>query len=213
MNLCQSYGLGTLTGVLSMAIIATLGCGAQSSEQGCSNSDASVGANPCAAAGSAMTGGKSSAGGSVATGGLSASGGKSAAGGAPSAGGASTGGTQLCRNDGSGGTLAPGGTTAIGGAASTGGLVSMGGTLAGGGALGTGGSALNTGGVANGGSSGFQTCQLVPQSGCPGQACDLDLNHLDVAGTTCRAITTPGTEQSTCSTLSDCAAGYLCMGT
>jgi hypothetical protein len=148
------------------------------------------------------TAGASSFGGTVATGGLTAAGGTTSAGGSIALGGTKT----------TGGTTALGGTTTAGGALNTGGLTAVAGTSATAGALGTGGTPPSTGGATNGGNSSAPACQLTPQSGCPGGACDLDLTRLDVGGTTCRTVVTAGTDMSPCTAMSDCAAGYLCLG-
>jgi cysteine-rich repeat protein len=52
-------------------------------------------------------------------------------------------------------------------------------------------------------------CGVIPQTGCSAsQACDF----IDSAGTTgCRAITTSGTADSTCTTDTQCAAGFTCV--
>lgn len=56
-----------------------------------------------------------------------------------------------------------------------------------------------------------QPCSILPQCGCGGgKACDLDTS--DNNGTACRSVTMPGTETSTCNSLSQCAAGYICLG-
>jgi hypothetical protein len=56
-----------------------------------------------------------------------------------------------------------------------------------------------------------QPCTLFPQCGCtPPLTCDIDFT--DLMGTSCRGITTPGTETSACTTFTDCAAGYVCAG-
>ncbi|HET6611577.1 MAG TPA: hypothetical protein VFG83_06300 [Kofleriaceae bacterium] len=60
----------------------------------------------------------------------------------------------------------------------------------------------------------FEECDVLEQSGCKsGLACDLDLEHLDVGGTTCRGVKNPGTEQASCTAQTDCAGGYSCFST
>lgn len=55
-------------------------------------------------------------------------------------------------------------------------------------------------------------CTLVSQTGCTvGLACDLDQAKLATAGTYCRAINTAGTEPSTCTGPTRCAAGLMCI--
>jgi hypothetical protein len=55
-------------------------------------------------------------------------------------------------------------------------------------------------------------CTLVPQTGCQaGQACDLDDTELATAGTLCRNAGI-GSDTSTCTTNTQCAAGYTCLG-
>jgi hypothetical protein len=54
-----------------------------------------------------------------------------------------------------------------------------------------------------------QPCSLAPQCGCTAPlTCDIDFT--DLMGTACRAVNVPGTETSTCTTFSECAAGYVC---
>lgn len=59
-------------------------------------------------------------------------------------------------------------------------------------------------------------CDLFPQCGCNAQAgevCDLDFTMLSAEGiTTCRSVTVPGTESSTCTVSTGCAGGYVCVG-
>ena len=56
-----------------------------------------------------------------------------------------------------------------------------------------------------------QPCSLAPQCGCASPlTCDIDFT--DLMGTSCRAVNVPGTETSTCTTFSECAAGYVCAG-
>ena len=56
-----------------------------------------------------------------------------------------------------------------------------------------------------------QPCSLAPQCGCTSPlTCDIDFT--DLMGTACRAVNVPGTETSTCTTFSECAAGYVCAG-
>lgn len=52
-------------------------------------------------------------------------------------------------------------------------------------------------------------CELVPQSGCSGQACDLAA--ADDGSTACRAITAAGTADSRCAVDTACAAGFTCF--
>jgi hypothetical protein len=56
-------------------------------------------------------------------------------------------------------------------------------------------------------------CDLVEQCGActPGtQACDVDFT--DLMGTACRGITAQGDSNDTCPAITDCAAGYVCVG-
>jgi hypothetical protein len=56
-----------------------------------------------------------------------------------------------------------------------------------------------------------QPCTILPACGCGGaNACDID--STDLMGTACRAINMPGTETSTCTSPSQCNAGYVCLG-
>ncbi len=56
-----------------------------------------------------------------------------------------------------------------------------------------------------------QPCALFPQCGCtPPLTCDIDFT--DLMGTSCRGVTVPGVENSTCTTFTQCAAGYVCAG-
>lgn len=56
-------------------------------------------------------------------------------------------------------------------------------------------------------------CTLVPQCGCGAmEACDLDGTMLPSGGTTCRAVTAPGMGASTCTGVTTCAAGWVCLG-
>ncbi len=56
-----------------------------------------------------------------------------------------------------------------------------------------------------------QPCSLAPQCGCTAPlTCDIDFT--DLMGTACRAVNVPGTETSTCSSFSQCAGGYVCIG-
>lgn len=52
------------------------------------------------------------------------------------------------------------------------------------------------------------SCELVPQSGCSGtDACDIN----DDNTRTCRAVTTPGMADDTCTVDTACAAGFTCI--
>ncbi len=54
-------------------------------------------------------------------------------------------------------------------------------------------------------------CDLLEQCGCSGnQACDIDFSDLD--GTACRDVTVMGDENDTCTGISQCAAGSVCVG-
>lgn len=54
-------------------------------------------------------------------------------------------------------------------------------------------------------------CTLSPQCGCPAnQSCDID--PADLMGNVCRAVNVPGKETSSCSSFSECATGYVCVG-
>lgn len=56
-----------------------------------------------------------------------------------------------------------------------------------------------------------QPCDLHAQCGCtPPLTCDLDFT--DLVGTSCRAVNAPGTETSTCTSFSECAASHVCVG-
>ncbi len=55
-------------------------------------------------------------------------------------------------------------------------------------------------------------CQIAPQCGCTGQACDLDGADLANGGTSCRNVTVPGTELSSCASSTSCASGFVCLG-
>jgi len=56
-----------------------------------------------------------------------------------------------------------------------------------------------------------QPCTILPQCGCAGSsACDLDA--LIGAGTSCRAVNSPGRETASCNSLEDCDKGYVCLG-
>ncbi len=192
--------------ISSGGLVGTSATGGNSTIGGASSvGGTATSAGTTALGGSATTGGVSTVGGSAATGGISAMGGSTTSGGASIAGATAGGASGL------GGTAATGGTATIGGSGTIAGATGSGGTPSTGGSPATGGSGAISGGATNGGATNFQTCQLVPQSGCTGQACDLDLTHLDVAGTTCRPVTTAGTELNTCTGMSDCAAGYLCL--
>lgn len=53
-------------------------------------------------------------------------------------------------------------------------------------------------------------CDLVQQCGCEAPTvCDLDLGSLP--NTACRAVSSPGMETATCTALSQCAGGYVCV--
>lgn len=57
-------------------------------------------------------------------------------------------------------------------------------------------------------------CDIYDQCGCEApQVCDLDFTTLDGA-TSCRDVTSPGTELSACGTFDSeaCAGGYICLG-
>lgn len=56
------------------------------------------------------------------------------------------------------------------------------------------------------------SCQIAPQCGCPNSACDLDGADLANGGTTCREVTIEGAELSSCSSVTACAPGYVCLG-
>jgi hypothetical protein len=184
------------------------------------------GGGAMAGGGAATGGGMSTAGGgTTSTGGTAMAGGGTATGGGTSTAGGgitSTGGTAMAgggtATGGVGGSAGGSGMPQSGGTTTTGGAAGSGGTTGGAGGNTTTGGAANTGGAGGGGSplggtagvagsAGAPACTLVPQSGCPGGACDLGSG-----GTACRTVTTPGTEASTCATMNDCAAGYLCTG-
>jgi hypothetical protein len=54
-----------------------------------------------------------------------------------------------------------------------------------------------------------QPCSILPQCGCPMQACDL--NHMTLMGNACRMITSPGHETDACTSSVGCDAGYVCL--
>lgn len=54
-------------------------------------------------------------------------------------------------------------------------------------------------------------CQIAPQCGCGGQACDLDFEDLPNGSTACRDITVPGDESASCNSTTACAAGFVCL--
>jgi len=63
---------------------------------------------------------------------------------------------------------------------------------------------------AGGGTCPTSPCDLVQQCGCTSpQVCDLSLSML--GSTTCRGVTAPGMESSSCTALEDCAGGYVCV--
>ncbi len=71
------------------------------------------------------------------------------------------------------------------------------------------------GGTPDGGGGGTPDaagmCTLVPQAGCTtGAACDLSCST--TCTTDCRPVTTGGIDTSTCVGASECAAGYVCLG-
>jgi hypothetical protein len=56
-----------------------------------------------------------------------------------------------------------------------------------------------------------QPCTILPACGCGGaNTCDID--QTDFKGTSCRAVNAMGTETSTCTSPSQCGAGYVCLG-
>ena len=55
-------------------------------------------------------------------------------------------------------------------------------------------------------------CSLFPQAGCGGGTPACDLTPAEDGSTACRAVSTAGTSDSRCSTLSACSAGYSCVG-
>jgi hypothetical protein len=56
-----------------------------------------------------------------------------------------------------------------------------------------------------------QPCSILPQCGCGGaNACDVDIS--DGKGTSCRAVTDMGHENSACSMIYQCDTGYVCIG-
>lgn len=64
--------------------------------------------------------------------------------------------------------------------------------------------------LADGGTCPTQPCDLHEQCGCSGgDVCDL--NYATFSGTSCRAVTTAGTENSPCSAPTACAGGYGCI--
>lgn len=66
---------------------------------------------------------------------------------------------------------------------------------------------------ANTGTCPKSPCALVEQCGCTSpQVCDLDSAQFPSGGTECRDVLTPGTEDDTCASVFDCAAGYVCVG-
>ena len=176
-----SHCLFRIAGALYVMVIGATGCSGEAPSGGCTTSDGGI--SSCASGGSPSGGTTSTNGGAPEFGGSATAAGSSAV----------------------GGSAPEGGVSGTGGASPTGGAFGMGGLAP------TGGGPATSGGATSGGTTNFQTCQLVPQSGCPGQACDLDLTHLTLAGTVCRPVTTAGIELSACTGMNDCAAGYLCL--
>jgi len=56
-------------------------------------------------------------------------------------------------------------------------------------------------------------CSLLEQCGCGAtQVCDLDGAALATGGTECRDVTAPGTDLASCASSTECAGGYVCLG-
>lgn len=56
-----------------------------------------------------------------------------------------------------------------------------------------------------------QPCTILPACGCGGaNTCDIDGS--DLKGTACRPVTVMGTESATCTSVTQCSAGYVCLG-
>ena len=56
-------------------------------------------------------------------------------------------------------------------------------------------------------------CDLLEQCGCGvTQVCDLDGTMLASGATACRDVTAPGTDLAGCTVSSECAGGYVCLG-
>lgn len=56
-------------------------------------------------------------------------------------------------------------------------------------------------------------CTLVPNGGCAGgDACDLHPDDFAAGCTACRDVTASGMSTSTCAADTDCAAGWVCLG-
>ncbi len=55
-------------------------------------------------------------------------------------------------------------------------------------------------------------CDLIDQCGCTGgmPACDIDFT--DLMGNACRPVTVPGDTNDTCTSVAQCAGGYVCVG-
>ena len=58
-----------------------------------------------------------------------------------------------------------------------------------------------------------EPCSLLEQCGCGAtQVCDLDRDDLPGGATRCRDVTAPGTELANCSSSTECAGGFGCLG-
>lgn len=76
--------------------------------------------------------------------------------------------------------------------------------------------AVDAGIDAQGSQCSHQPCSILPQCGCEATpatpVCDLDRNNLLAAATLCRSDMFHGTESTTCSRETTCAAEYACFG-
>lgn len=55
-------------------------------------------------------------------------------------------------------------------------------------------------------------CDVLPQCGCDGQACDIDPSAFATGGTMCRDFDATGNTLASCTALSDCGRGFVCLG-
>lgn len=54
------------------------------------------------------------------------------------------------------------------------------------------------------------SCELAPQCGCEGAACDVDLEAGEEGATACRPVNAPGQTLGNCNTPDQCAPGFGC---
>lgn len=55
-------------------------------------------------------------------------------------------------------------------------------------------------------------CSILPHCGCSGQVCDVNPDEFETGGLACRDVSDPGDQSANCTFLTECSAGYGCVG-